>query len=97
MTFEKLLIYYGAKGIRLNEDTFRKNLGFYTYDGKYTKQKIIYFVKQNPNITREELAQKCGISIDGIKWQLKQLKGKIKHIGSDKTGCWIIENTEEEI
>lgn len=35
LTFEKLLIYYGAKGIRLNEDTFRKNLGFYTYDGKY--------------------------------------------------------------
>lgn len=35
LTFEKLLIYYGAKGIRLNEDTFKKNLGFYTYDGKY--------------------------------------------------------------
>lgn len=35
LTFEKLLIYYGAKGIRLNEETFKKNLGFYTYDGKY--------------------------------------------------------------
>ena len=35
LTFEKLLIYYGAKGIRLNEDTFKKNLGFYTYDGRY--------------------------------------------------------------
>ena len=35
LTFEKLLIYYGAKGIRLNEDTFKKNLGFYTLDGKY--------------------------------------------------------------
>ena len=34
LTFEKLLIYYGAKGIRLNEKTFKKNLGFYTEDGK---------------------------------------------------------------
>ncbi len=35
LTFEKLLIYYGAKGVRLNPDTFRKNLSFYTEDGKY--------------------------------------------------------------
>ena len=35
LTFEKLLIYYGAKGIRLNEETFKRNLGFYTPDGKY--------------------------------------------------------------
>ena len=35
LTFEKLLIYYGAKGIRLNEKTFKKNLGFYTEEGKY--------------------------------------------------------------
>ncbi|MBR5095509.1 MAG: putative DNA binding domain-containing protein [Treponema sp.] len=35
LTFEKLLIYYGAKGVRLNEETFKKNLGFYTNDGKY--------------------------------------------------------------
>ncbi len=35
LTFEKLLIYYGAKGLKLNPDTFRKNLSFYTEDGKY--------------------------------------------------------------
>ncbi|MBS5062604.1 MAG: putative DNA binding domain-containing protein [Hungatella hathewayi] len=35
LTFEKLLIYYGAKGIRLNIDTYKKNLSFYTEDGKY--------------------------------------------------------------
>ncbi len=35
LTFEKLLIYYGAKGIRLNPDTFKKNLSLYTPDGKY--------------------------------------------------------------
>ena len=35
LTFEKLLIYYGAKGIKLNLDTFKKNFSFYTEDGKY--------------------------------------------------------------
>lgn len=35
LTFEKLLIYYGAKGLKLNMDTFKKNLSFYTEDGKY--------------------------------------------------------------
>lgn len=35
LTFEKLFIYYGAKGLKLNENTFKKNLGFLTHDGKY--------------------------------------------------------------
>lgn len=35
LTFEKLLIYYGAKGIALNPITFEKNLGLRTEDGKY--------------------------------------------------------------
>lgn len=35
LTFEKLLIYYGAKGLKLNPDTFKKNLSLHTEDGKY--------------------------------------------------------------
>lgn len=35
LTFEKLLIYYGAKGLKLNIDTFKKNLSLYTEDGRY--------------------------------------------------------------
>ncbi|MCF0248518.1 MAG: putative DNA binding domain-containing protein [Synergistes sp.] len=35
LTFEKVLIYYGAKGISLNMDQYKKNLGLYTADGKY--------------------------------------------------------------
>ena len=35
LSFEKLLIYYGAKGLKLNPDTFKKNLSLYTEDGKY--------------------------------------------------------------
>ena len=35
LTFEKLMIYYGAKGITLNNQNFKKNLGLLTEDGKY--------------------------------------------------------------
>ncbi len=35
LTFEQLLIYYGAKGLRLRPDTFEKNLGLRTEDGRY--------------------------------------------------------------
>lgn len=35
LTFEKLLIYYGAKGINLNLDTYKKNHSLFTEDGKY--------------------------------------------------------------
>ena len=35
LTFEKLFIYYGAKGLKLNPDTFKKNLELLTEDGKY--------------------------------------------------------------
>ena len=35
LKFEQLLIYYGAKGLRLNLDTFKRNLSMYTEDGKY--------------------------------------------------------------
>ena len=30
LTFEKLLIYYGTKGLRLNPEPFRKKLSVYT-------------------------------------------------------------------
>ena len=35
LTFMKLFGYYGSKGIVLKEETFKKNLGLLTNDGKY--------------------------------------------------------------
>ena len=35
LSFEKLQIYYGAKGIKLNTKQYKKNLGLLTHDGKY--------------------------------------------------------------
>ena len=35
LSFEKLMIFYGAKGLKLNPKTFKKNLNLLTEDGKY--------------------------------------------------------------
>src|SRR3989344_3875428 len=57
-----------------------------------TTQKILEIIKENPSITRAELADKIGISADGIKYHLKRLllKEKIKRIGPDNGGYWKI-------
>ena len=57
-----------------------------------TTQKIIELVRNYPEITTEELAEKCGVTKDGIKWQLKKLKSQsiIRRVGPDKGGHWEI-------
>ena len=61
-----------------------------------TTQKILSLIQQKSNITRIELAEACGISPDGIKWQLKKLQaaGLIRRVGPDKGGHWEIINNE---
>ena len=38
-----------------------------------TTQKILDAISNNPNVTRLELSEICGITADGVKWQLKSL------------------------
>jgi len=47
-------------------------------------------IKSCPSITRQELADKLGLSPDGIKYHLQKMKlnGLIHHIGSTKAGRW---------
>ncbi|MBQ4377453.1 MAG: winged helix-turn-helix transcriptional regulator [Bacteroidales bacterium] len=55
-----------------------------------TTQKILSQIKLNPSISREELASKCGISSNGIKYHLRKLReqGLIRRVGPDKGGHW---------
>ena len=58
-----------------------------------TTQKILELIRENPYITRKELAKKIdNITEDGIKYYLKRLKEKgiLKRIGPDKGGYWEI-------
>lgn len=54
--------------------------------------KILKYVKENPKITRNELASKLNISSDGVKYNLKKLidKNIIERIGPDNGGYWNI-------
>ena len=55
-----------------------------------TTQKILDAIMNNPNVTRSELSEICGISDSGVKWQLKSLtkSGRISRIGGDRGGYW---------
>lgn len=57
-----------------------------------TTQKILKILESNPKATRKELAEKIGLTPDGIKWNLNKLKkeGIIRRIGPDKGGHWEI-------
>ncbi len=53
-----------------------------------TAQRIINMVIANPMLTREKMADQLGISLDGVKKQIKNLRdrGILTHEGSDKAG-----------
>ena len=55
-----------------------------------TTQKILDAISNNPNVTRLELSEICGITADGVKWQLRNLtkSGRIARIGGDRGGHW---------
>lgn len=55
-----------------------------------TTQKIISLMVANPKISIEEIAAVCGVTRDGVNWQIRKLKkaGRIRRIGPDKGGHW---------
>ena len=50
------------------------------------------YMKDNPEITQGEMAQSTGLSIDGVKYQIKKLReaGIIKREGGRKSGRWTV-------
>jgi ATP-dependent DNA helicase RecG len=60
--------------------------------GDKTREKIISLIKENPEITTNEMVEKLNISVKGVEWQIKNLKDKgiLKRIGPDKGGYWKI-------
>lgn len=55
-----------------------------------TRDKIIDQIKNNPKITRNELAIILGITSDGVKYHLQKMvqEGVITHHGSARSGYW---------
>lgn len=57
-----------------------------------TQEKIIASLRAEPTLTRKLLAQRLGISEDGVKYHLNKLKavGRIRHVGPTKAGRWAV-------
>lgn len=55
-----------------------------------TQEKILALLRMQPSMTRKALATRIGISTDGVKYHLENLKslGRIRHVGSTKAGHW---------
>jgi len=61
-----------------------------------TREKILAFIQENKKITTQELAEKTGLSIKGIEWNLKQLKNEkvLRRVKGRKEGFWEISRTK---
>ena len=55
-----------------------------------SEDRIFWAIKMSPTITVSELANMTGLSIDGVKWNLRKLKslGKLRRVGHTKGGHW---------
>jgi len=62
-----------------------------------SSQKILDFIKENPELTITELAQRTGISDRAVKKNIKKLKddGLLKRVGPDKGGYWEVAGDEK--
>ena len=61
--------------------------------GKVTSksaQKVLLLLSENGHLTRDELGERVGLSLGGIKKIINALResGLIERIGSNKTGYW---------
>ena len=57
---------------------------------KKTDQKIISIIKSMPDVTLAELANATGLSVAGVRWNIRKLKDAnlIRRVGPDKGGRW---------
>ena len=63
---------------------------------KESTKRVLSIIKYNPNITASEIAIELNISSRAAQKQIASLKsvGIIERIGSDKTGYWMIKESE---
>ena len=98
-------LYSGADPEFIEDDVFRiiqplnENYSFDAENevsGQKTTQNILNAMKDKPNVTISELSEICGITVDGVKWQLRNLtkSGRISRIGGDRGGHWEVRDDE---
>ena len=61
-----------------------------TQETRTTRERILALLSAEPEITRRKLAERIGITADGVKYHLTRLRaaGVIQHVGATKAGRW---------
>ena len=61
-----------------------------TQETRTTRERILALLSTEPEITRRKLAERIGITADGVKYHLTRLRaaGVIQHVGATKAGRW---------
>lgn len=64
-----------------------------------TAEKILELLRNNPSITIPELAEEIGLSVGGVRKNIKTLKntGKIERIDSNKSGSWKVLSAKSSV
>lgn len=55
---------------------------------------IIQFLKENPQVSRKQLAEQFGVNPKTIGRDLSTIKDKVRYVGSAKNGYWEVTETE---
>ena len=57
-----------------------------------TREKLLYLIAENPNITRKELTKILNVPSSTVQYHIEKLKSehRIERIGGAKGGHWII-------
>ena len=85
-------LYYGAKGLKLNPETFMKNLGLLTEDGKYNI--LAQLLSDDSHIPIRVSIFTGKTTIDNGIAVLRE-KRYIVRMGSNKTGYWKVQDPDE--
>ena len=89
MTFQRNIVNTTPYGQGTTQKTTQETT---QKSGQKTAEIIMEAIRKDPSVNRIKLAELCGISPDGVKWQLKKLqeRGVLRRVGPDKGGHWEI-------
>ena len=57
---------------------------------KSTRDRLLDYLRDEPHLTRRVLAERLGLTPDGVKYHVRKLKaaGVLRRVGSDRAGHW---------
>ena len=63
------------------------------------EDRILWLINKDSSISKEKIAQKLNLTVDGVKYYIKKFNGKgiLKWIGSPRSGYWKILKNKDSI